>query len=188
MVTMKEIANKAGVSVSTVSLVINGRDEGRVKSKIADNVRAIATKLGYQSNPLASSLRTGRTHILGFISEEVATTPYAGGMILGAQTAASQFGYMLITVSTDGENSESEEIAALKRYGTDGFLYAKMSNRITHVPSRWPRRHWCWWMPPTRLAKSRAWNRTSSKSATTPPPDWLRPDAHVSPMWVAWSR
>ena len=135
MVTMKEIANKAGVSVSTVSLVLNGRDEGRVKSKIADNVRAIATKLGYQSNPLASSLRTGRTHILGFISEEVATTPYAGGMILGAQTAASQFGYMLITVSTDGENSESEEIAALKRYGTDGFLYAKMSNRITHVPS-----------------------------------------------------
>ena len=98
-------------------------------------MRAIATKLGYQSNPLASSLRTGRTHILGFISEEVATTPYAGGMILGAQTAASQFGYMLITVSTDGENSESEEIAALKRYGTDGFLYAKMSNRITHVPS-----------------------------------------------------
>ena len=121
MVTMKEIANKAGVSVSTVSLVLNGRDEGRVKSKIADNVRAIATKLGYRSNPLASSLRTGKTHILGFISEEVATTPYAGGMILGAQTAASQFGYMLITVSTDGENSESEEIAALKRYGTDGF-------------------------------------------------------------------
>ena len=38
-------------------------------------------------------------------------------------------------MSTDGENSESEEIAALKRYGTDGFLYAKMSNRITHVPS-----------------------------------------------------
>ena len=45
--------------------VLNGRDEGRVKSKIADNVRAIATKLGYQSNPLASSLRTGRTHKIG---------------------------------------------------------------------------------------------------------------------------
>ena len=135
MVTMKEIANKAGVSVSTVSLVLNNRDEGRVKAEIADNVRTIAAKLGYRSNPLASSLRTGKTHILGFISEEVATTPYAGGMILGAQTAASQFGYMLITVSADGQNSENDEIAALKRYGTDGFLYAKMSNRITHVPS-----------------------------------------------------
>ncbi|PJM79295.1 LacI family DNA-binding transcriptional regulator [Bifidobacterium scaligerum] len=134
MVTMKEIANKAGVSVSTVSLVLNNRDEGRVKSEIASNVRTIAKQLGYRANPLASSLRTGRTRILGFISEEVATTPYAGGIILGAQSAASQLGYMLITVSTDGKASENEEIAALKRYGTDGFLYAKMSNRVTKAP------------------------------------------------------
>ena len=53
MVTMKEIANKAGVSVSTVSLVLNGRDEGRVKSKIADNVRAIRfrTSSNNKGNP-----------------------------------------------------------------------------------------------------------------------------------------
>ena len=180
MVTMKEIANKAGVSVSTVSLVLNGRDEGRVKSKIADNVRAIATKLGYRSNPLASSLRTGRTHILGFISEEVATTPYAGGMILGAQTAASQFGYMLITVSTDGENSESEEIAALKRYGTDGFLYAKMSNRITHVPSSLAKTPLVLVDATDSLGKIPSVEPDEFQIATTPPPDWLRPDAHVS--------
>ena len=180
MVTMKEIANKAGVSVSTVSLVLNERDEGRVKSKIADNVRAIATKLGYRSNPLASSLRTGKTHILGFISEEVATTPYAGGMILGAQTAASQFGYMLITVSTDGENSESEEIAALKRYGTDGFLYAKMSNRITHVPSSLAQTPLVLVNATDSLGKVPSVEPDEFQIATTPPPDWLRPDAHVS--------
>ena len=161
MATMKEIANKAGVSVSTVSLVLNGRDEGRVKSEIADNVRAIATKLGYRSNPLASSLRTGKTHILGFISEEVATTPYAGGMILGAQTAASQFGYMLITVSTDGENSESEEIAALKRYGTDGFLYAKTplvlvdaTDSLGKIPSVEPNEFRIGYDATTRLVKA----------------------------------
>ncbi|PWG64222.1 LacI family DNA-binding transcriptional regulator [Bifidobacterium callitrichidarum] len=135
MVTMKEIAKQAGVSVSTVSLVLNNRDEGRVKSEIAANVRDIAAELGYKSNPLASSLRTGRTHILGFISEDVATTPYAGGIILGAQRAAQQLGYMLIVVSTDGRDSEAKEIAALQRYGTDGFLYAKMSNRLTGVPA-----------------------------------------------------
>ncbi|KAB7785726.1 LacI family DNA-binding transcriptional regulator [Bifidobacterium cebidarum] len=134
MVTMKEIAQQAGVSVSTVSLVLNNRDEGRVRGNVANQVRAIASQLGYQSNPLASSLRTGRTHMLGFISEDVATTPYAGGIILGAQTAARELGYMLIVVSTDGAQNEAEEIAALKRYGTDGFLYAKMSNRITDVP------------------------------------------------------
>lgn len=135
MVTMKEIAQQAGVSVSTVSLVLNNRDEGRVRSNVADQVRAIAKQLGYKSNPLASSLRTGRTHILGFISEEVATTPYAGGIILGAQHAAQQLGYMLIVVSTDAQADEDQEIDALKRYGSDGFLYAKMSNRITRVPA-----------------------------------------------------
>ncbi|NEG54214.1 LacI family DNA-binding transcriptional regulator [Bifidobacterium platyrrhinorum] len=136
MVTMKEIAHRTGVSVSTVSLVMNHRDEGRVKPAIAAHVREVADELGYQVNPMASSLRTNRTRTIGFISEEVATTPYAGGMILGAQTAASKLGYLLITVSTDGGMDEDDEIDALKRYGADGFLYAKMSNRVTDVPAR----------------------------------------------------
>lgn len=109
-------------------------------------------------------------------------------MILGAQTAASQFGYMLITVSTDGENSESEEIAALKRYGTDGFLYAKMSNRITHVPSSLAQTPLVLVNATDSLGKVPSVEPDEFQIATTPPPDWLRPDAHVSPMWVAWSR
>lgn len=95
MTTMKEVAERTGVSVSTVSLVLNDRDEGRVKPAIAEQVRATAKRLGYRPNPLARSLRTSKTRILGFISEEIAT---------------------------------------LKRYGVDGFLYAKMSNRFTDVP------------------------------------------------------
>ena len=102
MTTMKEIAEQTGVSISTVSLVLNGRDEGRVNPALAKLVRNKATELGYKINPLARSLRTNKTRILGFISEEVATTPYAGGIILGAQDAASAYGYMLFTVSTDG--------------------------------------------------------------------------------------
>lgn len=134
MTTMKEIAEQTGVSISTVSLVLNGRDEGRVNPTLASLVRNKATELGYKINPLARSLRTNKTRILGFISEEVATTPYAGGIILGAQDAASAYGYMLFTVSTDGKASEENEIATLKRYGVDGFFYSKMSNRIAHVP------------------------------------------------------
>ncbi|MBW3091732.1 LacI family DNA-binding transcriptional regulator [Bifidobacterium sp. 82T10] len=134
MTTMKEIAKQTGVSVSTVSLVLNHRDEGRVKSEIAATIRETAARLGYKSNPLARSLRTGKTRILGFVSEQIATTPYAGGIILGAQDAASALGYMLLTVNTEGRANEDSEIAALKRYGVDGFMYAKMSNRYTDVP------------------------------------------------------
>lgn len=134
MTTMKEVAERTGVSVSTVSLVLNDRDEGRVKPAIAEQVRATAKRLGYRPNPLARSLRTSKTRILGFISEEIAATPYAGGIILGAQDAASKLGYMLLTVNTNGNSDEAREIATLKRYGVDGFLYAKMSNRFTDVP------------------------------------------------------
>mgnify|MGYP001650132050 CR=1 FL=1 len=102
---MKEVAERTGVSVSTVSLVLNDRDEGRVKPAIAEQVCATAKRLGYRPNPLARSLRTSKTRILGFISEGIAATPYAGGIILGAQDAASKLGYMLLTVNTDG-NSE----------------------------------------------------------------------------------
>ena len=131
---MKEVAERTGVSVSTVSLVLNDRDEGRVKPAIAEQVRATAKRLGYRPNPLARSLRTSKTRILGFISEEIAATPHAGGIILGAQDAASKLGYMLLTVNTDGNSDEAREIATLKRYGVDGFLYAKLSNRFTDVP------------------------------------------------------
>lgn len=134
MTTMKEVAERTGVSVSTVSLVLNDRDEGRVKPAIAEQVRATAKRLDYRPNPLARSLRTSKTRILGFISEEIAATPHAGGIILGAQDAASKLGYMLLTVNTDGNSDEAREIATLKRYGVDGFLYAKMSNRFTDVP------------------------------------------------------
>ena len=71
MTTMKEIAEQTGASISTVSLVLNGRDEGRVNPTLASLVRNKATELGYKINPLARSLRTNKTRILGFISEEV---------------------------------------------------------------------------------------------------------------------
>ncbi|AKV55046.1 LacI family transcriptional regulator [Bifidobacterium actinocoloniiforme DSM 22766] len=135
MTTMKEVAQATGVSVSTVSLVLNNLDKGRVKPDTAERVRGQAKAMGYRSNALARSLRTSRTRILGFISQEVATTPFAGGLIMGAQDAAAKLGYMLITVSTDGVAQEERQIAALKRYGADGFLYAKMYDRVADVPA-----------------------------------------------------
>lgn len=134
MTTMKDIAQRTGVSVSTVSLVLNGRDEGRVKTEIAQRVRRAAQELNYRPNAVARSLRTNRSRILGFVSLEVATTPYAGGIILGAQEAASEAGYVLATVSADGAVNLEQEIASLVRHGVDGFLFSAMSNRICDIP------------------------------------------------------
>ncbi|WEV58880.1 LacI family DNA-binding transcriptional regulator [Bifidobacterium sp. ESL0728] len=135
MTTIKEVAKKAGASVTAVSMALNHREDGHVKKELAEHIRETARKMGYRPNPLARSLRTSRTHTIGFISEEIATTPYAGEMILGAQDAASELGYMMLLVNTDGNGNEASEIAALKRYGVDGYLYAKMYDRISDIPS-----------------------------------------------------
>lgn len=134
MTTMKEIAQAAGVSVSSVSLVLNGRDSGRINPQLANRIRETAERMGYQPNVLARSLRTNRTHMIGFISVEVATTPYAGGMIQGAQDALRDLGYMMLTVNGDDSEAIETEIRALKQYGVDGFLYSAMSNRMVRIP------------------------------------------------------
>lgn len=134
-VTMKEIAKQTGVSISSVSLVLNNRDMGRIKPEIAGRIRAAAKEMGYQPNRIASSMRTNKTRILGFISDEIATTPFAGRLILGAQDAARMFGYTLLTVNTNGDKElELKEIETLQQYGVDGFLYARMFNQPTSVP------------------------------------------------------
>ncbi|MDF7641234.1 LacI family DNA-binding transcriptional regulator [Bifidobacterium sp. ESL0784] len=134
MMTMKDVAEKAGVSISTVSLVLNNRDAGRVKTQIAAKVREIADELGYKPNPMARSLRTSKTGILGFVADEIYDIPYTAQTLQGAQDAASHYGYIILFVDTDGSASQTDQISVLQRYGMDGFLYSRPSSQVTEVP------------------------------------------------------
>lgn len=169
MTTMKEVAERTGVSVSTVSLVLNDRDEGRVKPAIAEQVRATAKRLGYRPNPLARSLRTSKTRILGFISEKIAATPHAGGIILGAQDAASKLGYMLLTVNTDGSRDEAREIATLNAMGWTGSFTRRCRTVSPTCRNRCTIIHWCSSTPRIAPAGMPASNRMKRSSATTRP-------------------
>lgn len=132
---MKDIAKSAGVSVCTVSLVLNGKAKNRVSERNARKVLDVARELGYVPNSTARTLRMGRSHVLGFISDVIATTPYAGDLLLGAQDAARQLGYIVLTANTgDDRELEIEEISALRRYQVDGFLYALMYHQRVHLP------------------------------------------------------
>ena len=57
MVTMKEVAEAAGVSIATVSRVLNGKDRGRIKPEIAREIKRIAKDLGYRPNLVARNLK-----------------------------------------------------------------------------------------------------------------------------------
>ncbi|MEE1295895.1 MAG: LacI family DNA-binding transcriptional regulator [Bifidobacterium sp.] len=133
MTTMKDVARAAGVSVATVSLVLNGREAGRVKPAMAERVREAARALDYRFNATARTLRTNASRMLGLVSLEVATTPYAGAIIGGAQAAAARLGYVLTVVNADGEADLDAEIASLDRYGIDGLLFSAMNNRVVDI-------------------------------------------------------
>jgi LacI family transcriptional regulator len=134
-IRIKDVAERAGVSVTTVSHVLNDVPGKRINQQTRERVRRAAGELGYVPNALAQSFRLQRSHTVAMISDAIATTPFAGRIILGAQEAASQHGWLLILVNSgDDREFEAEEIAALKRRQIDGFLYATMYHRDVVVP------------------------------------------------------
>src|SRR5215211_8815618 len=90
--SIRDVAAAAGVSVSTVSNALSEAHQSRVKPETRQLVREVAARLGYAPNRLASGLRNQRSHLLGFVSDKIASTPFAGETILGAQDAAYERG------------------------------------------------------------------------------------------------
>jgi LacI family transcriptional regulator len=123
--TITDIARQAGVGVGTVSRVLN--DNPNVKEQTRDRIQKIIENVGYQPSFTARSLRTQKTHIIGFIADAVATTPYAVNVIKGAQDAAWEHGKLLLVVDADN-NSERREAAleTMIERKVEGIIYAAM--------------------------------------------------------------
>lgn len=134
-VTIKQVAAEAGVSITTVSHVLNDVPGVRANPATRQRVQETAARLGYVPNRLAQSLRTQRSNTIGLIGDEIATTPFAGKLILGAQEVALARDAVVLVVSTgyrrDVENREIEE---LLRRQVDGILYASMFHRRVELP------------------------------------------------------
>ncbi len=99
-VGIRDVAAAAGVSVTTVSHVLNDTPHTRTSDDTRGRVKAAAEKLGYQPNRLARGLRTQASGMVGLLTEEIATTPHAGKIILGAQEEASRHNLMLAIINS----------------------------------------------------------------------------------------
>ncbi len=124
---IRDVATAAGVSATTVSHVLNEVDGARIADETRTRVREAAQLLGYAPNWSARNLRLQRSHAVGMVSDHIATTPYAGHMILGAQEAAMARGFLLLVVNTVGDAQvEAREIDELLQRQVDGVLYASL--------------------------------------------------------------
>lgn len=134
-VSIVDVAAAAGVSISTVSAALNGVGSARISAQTRDRIREVAGHLGYVPNGLARGLRRQRSGMVGFIGDEVATTPYAVGMILGAQEALRAAGLLMVLMNSQGDATlEAREIETLREQRVEGILYASMYHRRLEPP------------------------------------------------------
>lgn len=134
-VTLADVADRAGLSRTAASMILNGRPDTRLSKEAHDRVHAAAEELGYRPNVAARGLRTDKTHTIGFVSDVVATTRFASGLIKGALEAAESAGHVVLVAETGGEPArESEAIAALLDRQVDGIIFATMRARELFVP------------------------------------------------------
>jgi LacI family transcriptional regulator len=103
--TMRDIARHAGVSIGTVSHVINGTAGVRVK--VADRVRRVMHRLGYRPSQLARGLRRKQTNILGMIVPDI-TNPFFPLVVRGVEDTAYQRGYRVVLCNADNDSGKEE--------------------------------------------------------------------------------
>jgi DNA-binding LacI/PurR family transcriptional regulator len=113
MANMKEIAKIAGVSLGTVSHVLNG--SAVVREPLRKRVMEAVDALGYQPSQLARGLRRDKTNMIGMIIPDV-TNPFFPAVVRGAEDVAFENGYRLVLCNTD--NDHSKEIAHLNELRT----------------------------------------------------------------------
>lgn len=134
-VTLADVARLAGLSQTAASMILNGRPDTRLSQDAHDRVNAAAQQLGYRPNVAARGLRTDKTLTIGFISDVVATTRFASGLIKGALEAAEEAGHVVLVLETGGEPArETEAIGAVLDRQVDGIIFATMRARELFIP------------------------------------------------------
>jgi LacI family transcriptional regulator len=118
--TMKDIADRVGVSVKSVSRVLNG--EGGASPVTTQRILDVASDLGFRRNDLARDLRRGdRTGTIGLVLRHSSTRFY-DDLIRGVEEVAEQHGTLVITAGSRTAERERETLLALSSRRVDGLL------------------------------------------------------------------
>ena len=128
---MRDVAEHANVSVTTVSHVIN--ETRPVGDELRQRVLAAMDELGYQPNLLARSLRQGKTHTIGMIIPDNAN-PFFAEMARGVEDTSFEQGYSVILCNSDG-NLDKELLYAnvLAEKRVDGIIFVAAGLSIERI-------------------------------------------------------
>lgn len=124
--TSVDVARRAGVSQSAVSLVFGGKAAGRVGKRTQEAILRAALELGYRPNSAARTLRSGRSRLVALAVPDV-SNPYFAAVLQGAEQAARAYGYAVMLASVRNEQDwQAVVLDALASGAVDGFLFFTM--------------------------------------------------------------
>lgn len=119
-ITLRDVANHAGVSVTTVSNVV--RNWPYVSEETRQKVIYSIQELGYTPNVIAQGLRTGRTQLIGFIAPDI-INPHFASMVSTVEDVAQEQGYSVLLFNTHNKPArEAERIHRALHSSLDGLL------------------------------------------------------------------
>ena len=136
MVTLKQLAKKLNVSVSTVSKALNNSDE--ISLETISKVQNLAKELNYKRNKTALSLKSNKTLTIGVILPDILNRFYAK-VLYGIQIAAEELGYDIITFfSKESLEKEIDYLQIIATGSVDGVLLALSEetlnkNEFSHI-------------------------------------------------------
>lgn len=137
-VRLKDVAERAGVSSTTASFVLTGRDM-RVAEETRQRVLRTARELDYRPNLTARTLRTRVSSTIGLVADTIATGHYGGELIRGSMRAALRHEHLLLVSESGGDPDLGATLAEdLSGRQVDGLIFATASHDRIASPRRRP--------------------------------------------------
>jgi LacI family transcriptional regulator len=123
-ITLRELAQVAGVSVSTISRALN-HSEHTVNEETRQRILALARELGYRPNVIARGLRTDRSFTIGIIVDNI-VSPFTPLIIRGIQDHLKVHNYFSVIINADWDpEAEAEAIHELVSRSIDGIIFVE---------------------------------------------------------------
>ena len=133
-VTIKNIADRVGVSVATVSRVLSGQAvRYRISATTAETIKKAAKELHYSPNQVARALRLKRTNTIGLIVPDIAN-PFFSSIARSIEIESRKHGYSMILCDTlENTDLEIDSIALLQNRYVDGLIICPVGQNIEHL-------------------------------------------------------
>lgn len=133
-ISIKDIAKNAGVSITTVSIVLNGNGPNRkISQEMIKKIMDEAEHLNYRPNQFAKSLRTGKTFTLGLIVDDISNF-FFGHLAKTVEEEANKLGYTVMFCSSNNDEGKSRSVlGSLLNKQMDGYIIAPTASMLVEI-------------------------------------------------------